>query len=147
MGEVASSSPTSISPYPYWLNGLLTEKSVYDLNGKLLKKIQYNYEIDNNSGDKLPQMQPSNFYLDEESLEPFFKKQGTPYLTGEEMYRLNIEPRLSPANVDRFYNLQYGWKIVLKEEWSTGVMRIFRIVRRDIVMTIRCLYILPVLFV
>ena len=114
--EVASSSPTSISPYPYWLNGLLTEKSVYDLNGKLLKKIQYNYEIDNNSGDKLPQMQPSNFYLDEESLEPFFKKQGTPYLTGEEMYRLNIEPRLSPANVDRFYNLQYGWKIVLKEE-------------------------------
>ena len=55
--EVASSSPTSISPYPYWLNGLLTEKSVYDLNGKLLKKIQYNYEIDNNSGDKLPQMQ------------------------------------------------------------------------------------------
>lgn len=63
------------------------------------------------------------------------------------MYRLNIEPRLSPANVDRFYNLQYGWKIVLKEEVSTGVMRIFRIVRRDIVMTIRCLYILPVLFV
>ena len=71
--EVASSSPTSISPYPYWLNGLLTEKSVYDLNGKLLKKIQYNYEIDNNSGDKLPQMQPSNFYLDEESLEPFLR--------------------------------------------------------------------------
>lgn len=112
------SSPLSSleSDYPYWINGVLTEKSIYDVSGELLKKIRYNYDIYANSKDKLPQMQPSNFYLDGESLESFYSRQGTSYLTGEELYQQNIKPRLSPTNTDRFYNLQYNWKIVLKEE-------------------------------
>lgn len=108
--------PSSTTNYPYWLNGLLTEKSVYDSNGKLLKKVLYNYDIYADREDRLPQMQPSNFYLDEKSLESFYKGQGTPYLTGERIYRTNIKPRLSPMNTDKFYNLQYGWKTALKEE-------------------------------
>lgn len=109
-------SPSSRDNYPYWLNGLLTEKSMYDTTGKLLKKSRYTYDIYTNNENKLPQIQPSNFYLDGESLERFFYRQGTPNLTGEEFYQWNIEPRLSPMNTDKFYNLQYGWKVTLKEE-------------------------------
>lgn len=112
---VSPSSETEI-PYSYWLNGLLMEKSVYDVNGKLLKKVRYNYEIEANRENKLPQMQPSNFYLDGESLESFYNGQGTPYLTGRDFYQLYIKPRLTPTNTDKFYNMQYGWKIALKEE-------------------------------
>lgn len=112
------SPPASMNEfnYPYWENGLLREKVMYNANGEILKKIQYVYEIDANYEDVLPQMQPSNFYLDEKSLESFYYNQGTPYLTGKEIYEYNIKPRLSPTNTDKFYNLQYGWKIALKEE-------------------------------
>lgn len=69
------SPPTSVneSDYPYWENGLLREKAVYDTNGEMLKKIQYIYETDVNYEDKLPQMQPSDFYLDGKSLESFIE--------------------------------------------------------------------------
>lgn len=114
--RVTSPSSTTELDYPYWQNGLLTEKSMYDTNGKMLKKIQYIYEIDTSGENKLPQMQPSNFYLDGEALERFYNAQRTPYLTGEEFYQWNIKPRLSPTNTDKFYNLHYGWKTTLKEE-------------------------------
>lgn len=114
--RVTSPSSTTEFDYPYWLNGLLTEKSMYDSNGKMLKKIQYIYEVDTSCENQLPQMQPSNFYLDGETLKHFYSAQRTPYLTGEEFYQWNIEPRLSPTNTDRFYNLHYGWKTTLKEE-------------------------------
>lgn len=112
------SPPTSVneSDYPYWENGLLREKAVYDTNGEMLKKIQYIYETDVNYEDKLPQMQPSDFYLDGKSLESFYRNQGTSYLTGKEIYEYNIKPRLSLTNTDKFYNLQYGWRTALKEE-------------------------------
>lgn len=103
-------SPSLITNYPYWLNGLLTEKTVCDSNGKLLKRILYNYDIYANGEGILPQMQPSNFYLDEKSLEQFYSSQGTSYLSGERLYISNIKPRLLPTNTDRFYNLHYGWK-------------------------------------
>lgn len=108
--------PSLITDYPYWQNGLLTEKSIYDTHGKILRKIQYNYKVDVESEGSLPQMQPSNFYLDGKSLESFYRGQGTPYLRGEEIYKQNIEPRLSPINTDKFYNLHYGWKTLLQEE-------------------------------
>lgn len=112
------SPPTSVneSDYPYWENGLLREKAVYDTNGEMLKKIQYIYETDVNYEDKLPQMQPSDFYLDGKSLESFYRNQGTSYLTGKEIYEYNIKPRLSPTNTDKFYNLQYGWRTALKKK-------------------------------
>lgn len=114
--QVSSPAPLDESNYPYWENGLLTEKSVYDTNGEMLRKTQYIYDTDANYEDNLPQMQPSDFYLDGNSLEFFYNHQGTPYLTGKEIYECNIKPRLSPTNTDKFYNLQYGWKIALKEE-------------------------------
>lgn len=46
---------------------------MYDTNGEMLKKIQYIYETDVNYEDKLPQMQPSDFYLDGKSLESFIE--------------------------------------------------------------------------
>lgn len=107
--------PTPVD-YPYWLNGLLSEKTVYDTKGKMQQQIRYIYDLYANDKDKLPQMQPSNFYLNGEYLERFYWNQGTPYLSGKDFYKWNIEPRLTPTNTDRFYNLQYGWKVTLKEE-------------------------------
>ena len=52
---MTSPSSTTELDYPYWQNGLLTEKSMYDTNGKMLKKIQYIYEIDTSGENKLPQ--------------------------------------------------------------------------------------------
>lgn len=108
--------PTPVDDYPYWLNGLLTEKTVYDTKGKIQQQIRYIYNLYANDKDKLPQMQPSNFYLNGEYLERFYWNQGTPFLSGQDFYKWNIEPRLTPTNTDRFYNLQYGWRVALKEE-------------------------------
>lgn len=74
------------------------------------------YDVHANKGNRLLQIQPSNFYLDGDELRSFYSHQGTAYLTGEEFYECNIKPRLTPTNTDKLYYLQHSWKIALKEE-------------------------------
>lgn len=74
------------------------------------------YDVHADRGNRLLQIQPSNFYLDGDELRSFYSHQGTAYLTGEEFYECNIKPRLTPTNTDKLYYLQHSWKIALKEE-------------------------------
>lgn len=76
----------------------------------------YTYDVHADRGNRLLQIQPSNFYLDGDELRSFYSHQGTAYLTGEEFYECNIKPRLTPTNTDKLYYLQHSWKIALKEE-------------------------------
>ncbi|MDD3036496.1 hypothetical protein [Bacteroides sp.] len=109
-------SPSTNTIYPFWINGLLSEKAVYDTNGNLQQMTKYNYETLSAYSNQLPQIQPSDYYLDGESLKSHYKSQTTNYIKGDELYQNNIEPRLSPINASKFYYLPYGGKIVLKEE-------------------------------
>lgn len=113
--QVVSPSSTTDN-YPYWLNGLLTEKQMYNVDGELLKRVRYIYDVHADRENRLLQIQPSNFYLDGDELRSFYNHQGTAYLTGEEFYECNIKPRLTPTNTDKLYYLQHSWKIALKEE-------------------------------
>lgn len=123
--------------YAFWLNGLLLGKAVYDEQGRLQQIAKYRYStaldecsavycqenLDYFVNDLrspynrcLPQIQASDYYLDGESLQSFYKKQSTDYAKGEDLYNANIEPRLSPILPQMSYDLYYGGKTVLKEE-------------------------------
>ena len=114
--QIATPSSDINNIYPFWNNGLLYEKAVYDANGKWQQMTKYKYEALSTYNKQLPQMQPSDYYLDEAVLETYYKSQTTSYIKGDELYQTNIKPRLSPDNKFKFYNLGYGGKTVLKEE-------------------------------
>ena len=108
--------PISNVNYPFWAAGLLSEKEVYDADGNLLQTTQYKYKILSDYNSALPQMQPSDYYLDGNALKIYYNSQTTDYVKGNEMYQHNIEPRLSPNNASGFYYLRYGGRTVLEEE-------------------------------
>lgn len=114
--HIATPSLSANTSYPFWTNGLLSEKAVYDASGNLQQMTKYSYETLSAYNKQLPQMQPSDYYLDGAALEPYYKSQTTSYIKGDELYQNNIKPRLSPAGAPQFYNLGYGGKTVLKEE-------------------------------
>lgn len=109
-------SPIQNVNYPFWATGLLSEKEVYDDDGNLLHMTRYKYKILSGYSSELPQMQPSDYYLDGEYLKKYYNSQTTNYIKGNEIYQNNIEPRLSPKNASRFYYLYYGGKTILEEE-------------------------------
>lgn len=113
--QIATYSST-VTCYPYWMTSLLSEKAVYNNNGDLEQMTKYTYETLSANNSALPQMQPSDYYLDGEDLKSYYNSQTTNYIKGDELYKNNIEPRLSPENTSRFYYLRYGEKTVLKEE-------------------------------
>lgn len=99
----------------FWKNGLFLGKRIYDDKGKLLRKVTYRYEELSPYSLQLQQQEPSPFYIDGESLEGYYESQTNQYIDGMELYRTNVEPRLSPTGVDRFYTLRYGGKMALSE--------------------------------
>lgn len=113
------------------LNGLLLGKAIYDMQGDLKQMTKYKYEtgvvynskyIVNNvefaNNHNLFQIKGSDYFLDGESLEPFYKLQTTQYIKGSELYEYNIKPRLIPmiSSSEMTYNQAYGGRTVLKEE-------------------------------
>lgn len=100
----------------FWLNGLLSEKTVYDAEGKLIQSTRYTYKELSPYSRVLPQLTPSAFYLDEKSLRSFYAQQTTQYINGILLYQENIEPRLSPRGVDEPYYLKFGGMTVLSEQ-------------------------------
>lgn len=100
----------------FWLNGLLSEKAVYDAEGKLIQSTRYTYKELSPYSRVLPQLTPSAFYLDEKSLRSFYAQQTTQYINGILLYQENIEPRLSPRGVDEPYYLKFGGMTVLSEQ-------------------------------
>lgn len=113
------------------INGLLLGRAIYDTQGELRQMTKYIYEtgeaydseyfirnVKFGNDHSLLQIQGSDYYLDGESLEPFYKLQNNQYIDGSGLYEYNIKPRLNPIIPlsTMIYEQSYGGKTVLKEE-------------------------------
>lgn len=152
-------NPSGLNPdntYSFWSGGLLLGKAMYDKDKKLVYLLENTYATDMDrtyANNLLPfeagptafnyssyywQVQPSEYYLNAESLAAHYFNQPKSllytdidgkrhYLDPIRVYELNIQPRRGFYNPKQCYKLYYGGKTILvrqKEFRITGDSKI-----------------------
>ncbi|WP_141560864.1 hypothetical protein [Butyricimonas sp. Marseille-P3923] len=132
-----------LEPHAFWLASLPLGEAIYDSNGGLKELVKFKYATDlyyvSGNGYFVPadttdsykraitQVKAYEYYMDEEFLEDYYRRQGDIFLYQDgsllhyinpykEYYLYNIKPRVSVRLPEQVYCIKYGGKTRLKEK-------------------------------